>query len=139
MKTRVMVFGTFDFLHAGHEALFRQARALAEDVHLIVSVARDRNALRVKSSAPREREEDRLAAVARSPLVDEAVLGDVAGCMEHIIRAHPAIIALGYDQEGEYVDALARALAAGDISARVVRLEAFRPDVYKSSLIRTGV
>ena len=37
--TRIMVFGTFDMIHAGHEDLFRQARALAKEPYLIVSVA----------------------------------------------------------------------------------------------------
>ena len=48
---RIMVFGTFDIIHAGHEDLFRQARALAEDPHLIVSVARDSAAARHRALA----------------------------------------------------------------------------------------
>ena len=70
-----------------------------------------------------------------SPLVDEAVLGDASGSMPHIQAARPDIIALGYDQEGEYVEGLAEALKHSGVSARIVRLKAHKPDVYKTSLL----
>ncbi len=135
--TRIMVFGTFDTLHEGHVDLFRQARSLAPDPHLIVSVARDAVVKRVKGAHPRLSEEARLEAVRAHPLVDEALLGDTSGYIDHIRAAHPAIIALGYDQVGEFVDDLATDLRAAHIHARIVRLEAFKPEIYKSSKLRT--
>lgn len=131
--TRVMVFGTFDMLHEGHINFFEQARALSRGAHLVVSVARDSAVKRVKGSRPRNGESSRLAKVAQCPLVDEAVLGDEQGFMEHIQKARPDIIALGYDQSGEYVDALEAALQDSGLSTSVVRLEAFRPEIYKTS------
>src|SRR3569832_888281 len=113
--TRVMVFGTFDMLHEGHLDLFRQARALAPEPYLIVSLARDRSAARVKGSAPRKSEADRLARVSACPLVDEALLGDSDGYIEHIKKAAPDIIALGYDQAGEYVEHLEGDLRAAGL------------------------
>src|SRR5665213_4188170 len=95
--TRIMVFGTFDMIHAGHENLFQQAKALAKEPHLIVSVARDSNVERIKGKKPRNSEVARQAALAAHPLVDEAILGDENGYIEHIISAKPDIIALGYD------------------------------------------
>ena len=130
---RIMVFGTFDLLHAGHENLFEQARTLGPEPYLIVSVARDLNVRRVKGVLPRHDERKRLARVASHPLVDEAVLGDEEGYLPHITRARPDMIALGYDQAGEYVEHLERDLHEAGISARVVRLEAFRPEVHKTS------
>lgn len=134
-----MVFGTFDPLHAGHEDFFRQARLLAEDAHLIVSVARDANVERVKGALPKFSEETRLLRVRGHSLVDEAMLGDADGCLAHISASKPDIIALGYDQRGEYVDALEKACASGDLAVRVARLKAFRPDVHKSSLVKALV
>lgn len=131
--TRIMVFGTFDMLHAGHEDFFRQARALAEDVYLIVSVARDENVARLKGARPIRAEEERRAAVSKHPLVDKAVLGDREGCLVHIANEAPDIIALGYDQQGEYVDALEHATHNGELHADIVRLAAFEPHVYKTS------
>ncbi len=135
--TRIMVFGTFDMVHDGHIDLFRQARALAEDPVLIVSVARDSATARVKGTAPRRGAEERLALVRACDLVDEVLLGDERGYIEHISAAHPDIIALGYDQAGEYVDTLEADLQAAGVSVRIVRLHPFQPDIYKTSKLRS--
>ena len=131
--TRIMVFGTFDMLHEGHLDFFRQARALASEPCLIVSVARDASVARVKGAAPHRTEAQRRALVHASDLVDEAVLGDETGYIAHIRVARPDIIALGYDQEGEYVEHLERDLTAAGIGAKVVRLQAYKPETYKTS------
>ncbi len=130
---RVMVFGTFDMIHPGHENLFAQARALSDEPHLIVSVARDAIVERIKGARPRNDENTRLAALAAHPLVDEAVLGDAVGYVPHIVRARPDIVALGYDQTGEYVDSLEEDLRNAGLSVTVVRLAAFEPDTYKTA------
>src|SRR3989344_1434248 len=98
MKTKIMVFGTFDMIHPGHEDLFRQARAIAPDPFLTVSVARDAVANRIKGFPPRNNEEARREMLSDHPLVDEALVGNTEGYMEHIKKAAPDIIALGYDQ-----------------------------------------
>lgn len=132
-NTRVMVFGTFDIVHEGHTDLFRQARALADNHYLIVSVARDKVAERIKGIKPRNSEETRRVAVARHALVDKAVLGDSAGYIGHIRANKPDIIALGYDQEGEFVENLEKDLRKAGLKTRIVRLGAFKPEVYKTS------
>lgn len=134
--TRIMVFGTFDMIHAGHEDLFRQARALSSEPYLTVSVARDVVAERIKGTPPRNGEDARREALASHPLVDEAVLGDEAGYIAHIKAARPDIIALGYDQEGEFVDPLEADLRREGLSPTIVRLVAFAPAVYKTSKLR---
>ncbi len=131
--TRIMVFGTFDIVHAGHEDMFRQARALATEPFLIVSVARDNIVERIKSARPRNSEKARLANVRKNPLVDEVMLGDEGDHIPHIIAAKPSIIALGYDQEGEYVLDLKEKLAAAGITVDIVRLSAYKPEIYKTS------
>ncbi len=131
--TRIMVFGTFDMIHAGHEDMFRQARALAPEPYLIVSAARDVSVERIKGAHPRNSEDDRRLALQLHELVDEAVLGDEAGYIAHIAQARPEIIALGYDQAGEYVDHLERDLEKAGLRVKVVRLKAFEPETYKTS------
>ncbi len=132
-KTKIMVFGTFDMIHPGHEDLFRQARALSSDPFLIVSVGRDSNVERIKGNRPRNSEHERLAMLAAHSLVDEAIFGDEIGYMEHILQIRPDIIALGYDQEGEYVEKLLDALRTAGLDTRVVRLAAHKPEEYKTS------
>src|SRR3989344_6843398 len=142
--TRIMVFGTFDMIHPGHEDLFRQARALARPEHgrgadepfLIVSVARDSAAARHKGAAARRNERERLEAVQSHPLVDKALLGDEEGYMTHIKYERPDIIALGYDQSGEYVERLEQDLKAAGLPTKVVRLVPFKPETFKTSKIR---
>lgn len=131
--TRIMVFGTFDMVHEGHADFFRQARALGKEPHLIVSVARDAAAARHRGFSPRHHESERLAQVAAHPLVDEAVLGDEIGYIGHIAAAKPDIIAIGYDQMGEYVDNLEKDLTDAGYACKVVRLQAFQPEKYKTS------
>ena len=135
--TRVMVFGTFDMIHAGHEDFFKQAHGLAKDAYLIVSVARDAAALRHRGFSPRKNEKERLSAVATHPLVDKAVLGDSEGYMPHIQEVRPAIIALGYDQGGEYVEHLESDLKKVGLDTKVVRLAPFEPDTFKTSKLRS--
>jgi cytidyltransferase-like protein len=134
--TRIMVFGTFDMIHKGHEDLFRQARALAPHPWLIVSVARDASVSRIKGHEPHYPEERRRQRLASHHLVDEAVLGDDIGYVPHILAARPDIVALGYDQEGEYVETLSADLAAVEISPRILRLAPFEPETYKTSKLR---
>jgi len=131
--TRIMVFGTFDMIHEGHENFFRQARAVAETPYLIVSVARDAVVEKIKGARPRHSEDERRALLAAHPLVDEAVLGDMEGYVHHIVHARPDIIALGYDQEGEYVEHLDEELEKAGLAANIVRLKAYRPHVFKTA------
>ncbi|MBI5456260.1 adenylyltransferase/cytidyltransferase family protein [Candidatus Kaiserbacteria bacterium] len=130
---RVMVFGTFDKIHPGHEDMFRQARVLVTDPFLIVSVARDSIVERIKGFLPKNSETVRRDKVAAHPLVDEAVMGDAEGYIEHIRNARPDIIALGYDQRGEYVDNLEKDLKDAGLDAQIVRLQSFHPEKYKTS------
>jgi cytidyltransferase-like protein len=132
-KTRIMAFGTFDMVHEGHEDFFRQARSLASEPYLIVSVARDVVVTRVKGEKPRRSERERRELLERSKLVDEVVFGQEDGYIEHITAARPDIIALGYDQRGEYVDNLERDLTNAGLKVKVVQLQAFRPETYKTS------
>jgi FAD synthetase len=131
--TRIMVFGTFDMIHAGHESLFRQARELGAEPFLIVSVATDGNVERIKGKKPRHSQSERRELVALNPLVDEAVLGDETGYLEHIVKMRPDIIALGYDQSGEYVEHLEQDLTRSGFGAKVIRLNAFEPERQKTS------
>ena len=131
--TKIMVFGTFDMIHTGHEDLVRQARALANDPYLVVSLARDASVVRIKGAMPRHTEGERLTAIRMHPLVNEALLGDSSGYIEHIKQVAPDIIALGYDQSGEYVQDLEHDLKVAGLTVRIVRLAPFKPEEFKTS------
>lgn len=124
---RVMVFGVFDGLHAGHQYFLATAREQGDE--LITVVARDEVVRALKGKTPRHSEKERCAAVARLGAVTRAVLGDKKQGMYDVIRRHaPVIICLGYDQDALGED-LARAMHNGVIpSIPIRRLIAHKSD-----------
>jgi FAD synthetase len=138
MKTRILIFGTYDGIHEGHRSFFAQARALAPNPLLIVSLARDVNVKKVKGKLPFETEQERKAALEKEILVDEVVLGALDDdYIAHVLSERPDIIALGYDQNGTtYTDSLAEKLSRAGCTARIVRCEPYKPEIYKSSKLQ---
>lgn len=133
---RIMIFGTFDMVHKGHSNFFKQARALAQNPFLIVSIARDSNVLKIKGRRPRHTQQQRRKAVGLSPEVDKVVIGAAGDHMPHIIKEKPDIIALGYDQVA-YVRGLKTSLKKAGLPTKVVRLKSHKPHLYKTSLLRS--
>lgn len=137
---RIMVFGTFDMIHPGHKHFFAQARALvgssksAPRSFLIVSLARDKNVLRIKGKAATSKERKRLARVKALKEVDKAVLGAIGDHIPHIVKERPDVIALGYDQAA-YVGGLRSALAKAGLKVKIVRMKPHLPNKYKTSLL----
>ena len=134
-KTRILIFGTFDMIHPGHQHLFKQALGLATKgttPYLIVSLARDKNVQRIKDHLPKRTEQQRLKAVSRVAEVDRVVLGAMGDHVPPIVRLKPDVIALGYDQSA-YVRGLRRALKAKGIQPKIVRLKPHKPHIYKTS------
>jgi FAD synthetase len=125
---KVMVFGVFDLLHPGHISFLKQAKKLGN--FLVVSVARDANVKKIKKKLPVFDEKKRLANLKRLKLANKFVLGALKDPWPHIKKEKPDIIALGYDQ-GSYIDVVKLKSIA-----KIVRLRPFRPEVFKSSLMR---
>jgi FAD synthetase len=95
---KVLVFGTFDLLHEGHEGFLRQAGSLGD--RLIASVSRDEFVRRWKGRPPMNPENVRLERLLKTGLVDEARLSDaVPGTYTIIREVNPDVICLGYDQK----------------------------------------
>jgi FAD synthetase len=134
---RVLVFGTFDHLHPGHLDFFSQAKKLGD--YLFVAVARDKNVEKAKGSLPKYNENQRLEAVQKESVVDEAQLASMNMDYLTTIRETEAdIIALGYDQRFDENQLLTELQTSGLGQVTVVRLKPFRPDKYKSSLLKNG-
>lgn len=124
MKT-VLVFGTFDKLHPGHRWFLTAARQYGD--RLVVVVARDHNVDKVKGHQPTQPEDQRLEQIQAIPEVAEARLGleDYSKKEQIIKEIKPDVICLGYDQAPHF--------QSPDPAIQVVRLEAFHPEIYKSS------
>ncbi|QQR55247.1 FAD synthase [Candidatus Peregrinibacteria bacterium] len=132
-KKIVMAFGTFDYFHAGHEDYLRQAKILGDQ--LIVVVGRDETVKKVKGFTPGMNEKKRLRDVAACTHVDKAVLGYPEDKYYVIKKHRPHILALGYDQFA-FTYGLKNFFIKENLDIEIVRLDAFEPQTFKSSLIR---
>src|SRR5512147_1469002 len=96
----VLASGVFDLLHLGHVRFLEDAkRAGGADAKLVVIVARDSTAEKLKGKKPIMSEDQRCALVESLKVVDEAVLGyESLEIGEVIEKIKPDFIALGYDQ-----------------------------------------
>ena len=133
-KKRVMVFGTFDGLHRGHLDFFKQAKNFIENSFLIVSIARDKNVIKIKKKKPKLSEKERFGLVEKCQIIDKVVLAGKDKYLAHILKEKPDIIALGYDQKA-YVEELKRDLKREGILIKIIRLKPYKKHIYKNHLI----
>ncbi|MFA6305759.1 MAG: adenylyltransferase/cytidyltransferase family protein [Candidatus Gracilibacteria bacterium] len=132
-KKLVMVFGTFDYLHAGHENLFSQARELGDEI--IAIIARDKTVKTIKGESPDHDEKDRMKTLQETSWADKVVLGDSKDKTKVIKNYKPDIVALGYDQFA-FTYLLDKMIIELNLETKIVRLKPYRPDMYKSSIIK---
>jgi FAD synthetase len=128
----VLAFGTFDLVHPGHKYYLERARSLGEE--LVVVVARDETVLHLKGHYPIRDEQTRLESVARLKPVTKARLGDLKNYYAVLDAVRPDVIALGYDQK-HLVRSLRRELRKRRMRPRVVRVGAYHPEEFKTSLL----
>lgn len=123
---RVLVFGTFDVFHPGHDFFLQEAAKRGDELYVVV--ARDSNVLRIKGRFPQDSEDTRLGNVAKHPSVTNARLGynEWGKHLQVLEDIHPDVICLGYDQKAKIPEG----------SFHVERLPSFYPEKYKSSLLR---
>jgi len=126
---KALAFGTFDGLHPGHRHYLDESTKLGD---LTVLVARDSTVERVKRRPPIKNEEER-----RQALLDagyRAVLGSKTDRYAIFAEVRPDFVCLGYDQEASET-AIQEVCSRLGLSAKIVRIEAFEPERYKSSLL----
>lgn len=129
----VMVFGTFDYLHAGHENLFQQARKLGDVI--IAVIGRDKTVKTIKGSFPDHSEKERQKNLQETGWADEVILGNIKDKTKVIFTKKPDIIALGYDQFA-FTYNLEKLIIKHQLQTTIVRLKPYRPTIYKSSIMK---
>lgn len=128
MAKHVLIFGTFDRLHPGHEFVLREAEGRGD---LTVVIARDRTVKRIKGRAPDQHEEMRRAAVQSFVPFAQVILGDESDYLSPIRSQKPDLILLGYDQ------ALPPGVRPEDLPCPAERIAAYEPHLHKSSFGRS--
>lgn len=124
-----MAFGTFDIFHKGHEFYISEAKKYVDT--LIIVIARDERVLRVKQKAPQHTEIERQKYVQQAFPDTTVILGDAHNIMTPLYTYTPDMLFFGYDQ---YIPKDILDTHFPKIETRVI--DAFMPDIYKSSLLR---
>jgi FAD synthetase len=131
-KVKVVCAGTFDHLHPGHVNFLKQAKALGDE--LIVIIARDETVKKIKGFLPTHNERQRRNNVEDTGVPDFVVLGNLDTELFQILEElQPNIIALGYDQRVSEDEIKKRCP-----DCRIVRLLPFNAEKYKSSFYRNN-
>lgn len=130
--TRVIIFGTFDIFHKGHQSFFYQAKKLGD--YLLVVVARDTNTFKAKGAYPKNSEKIRLQKIRKAKIADKVILGSKTNNYFQTLRKHKInLIALGYDQKPK-ITQLKKTLKRHRLAdIAIKRLRSYNPNKYKSS------
>lgn len=135
-QKKVMIFGTFDYFHAGHEYVVRKAKEHGD--YLIAVIARDITVEKIKGNAPDHPEKERLNVLKQHEMVDKAVLGNLKDKHKVVLKHKPHIIVLGYDQF-VFTQTLNKLIIEHGLDTEIVRLESYKPEIFKSSKIKAAL
>ena len=131
---KVLVFGTFDIFHPGHDFFLKKAKSYGNELYIVVS--RDSTVKEVKSRLPVNTENKRVEVLNTLSYVNNVRLGYKGDKYKIIEEIRPDLICLGYDQN-VFTQNLEEELLKRGLKVKIIRIEAFKPEIYKSSNIRT--
>ncbi len=127
----VLAGGVFDIIHPGHIHTLRAAKAL--DNVLVVVIATDKTAQKMKSRIPLHNMELRKDLVRSLSMVDYAVVGYEGDIFKSVELIKPNIIALGYDQVHQEKFIIDGCKKIG-IDVSIARLQSPIPDIKSSKI-----
>ena len=134
---KVLVFGTFDLFHPGHESFLKEAKSYGDELHVVI--ARDSTVKGVKGKHPAKKEGERMDVLKALEYVDEVVLGHEGDKYAIIEEMKPDVICLGYDQDSFTKD-LKKVLKERGLEPEIVRFDkGFKPEIHKSSKISADI
>ena len=127
----VLAGGVFDIIHPGHIHTLKAAKALG-DV-LVVAIATDKTAQKMKKRIPLHNQELRRELVDCLSMVDIAVVGHENDIFETVKLVKPEIIALGYDQthQEKFISDGCKRI---NLDAKIVRLQSPVPELSSSDI-----
>jgi len=127
----VLAGGVFDIIHPGHINTLNAAKRMG-DV-LVVVVATDKTAIKMKKRRPLHSAQLRQELVSSLSMVDLCIIGDEDDIFKTVDLVKPQVIALGYDQthqEKFIIDGCRKI----NLDVTVARLESPRPETSSSSI-----
>ncbi|HEX5457683.1 MAG TPA: adenylyltransferase/cytidyltransferase family protein [Candidatus Nitrosotalea sp.] len=127
----VLAGGVFDIIHPGHIHTLRAAKALGNV--LVVVIATDKTAQKMKNRIPLHNMELRKDLVSSLSMVDYAIVGYEGDIFKSVEIIKPNIIALGYDQVHQEKFIIDGCKKIG-ISVSIARLQSPIPDIKSSKI-----
>jgi cytidyltransferase-like protein len=127
----VLAGGVFDIIHPGHIHTLNAAKLLG-DV-LVVVVATDNTAVKMKKRTPIHSQEQRQELVNSLEVVDLCLIGQENDIFKTVNYVKPQIIALGYDQihQERYITEGCKKIK---LNAKVARLQSPIPESSSSKI-----
>jgi len=130
-KKTVLAGGVFDIIHPGHIHTLNAAKALG-DV-LVVAIATDKTAQKMKKRQPLHNQELRRELVSCLSMVDKAIVGHEDDIFETVKAIKPDIIVLGYDQvhQNQFISDGCKRI---NLDVEIVRLQSPVPELSSSEI-----
>jgi len=130
-KKIVLAGGVFDIIHPGHIHTLNAAKALGGV--LVVAIATDKTAEKMKKRSPLHNQELRCELVSSLSMVDEAIVGHEEDIFETVKEVKPDIIALGYDQihQEKFISDGCKRIS---LDVKIVRLQSPIPKLSSSEI-----
>jgi len=130
-KKTVLAGGVFDIIHPGHIHTLNAAKALG-DV-LVVAIATDKTAQKMKKRQPLHNQELRRELVSCLSMVDKAIIGHEDDIFETVRAIKPDIIVLGYDQvhQNQFISDGCKRI---NLDVEIVRLQSPVPELSSSEI-----
>ena len=127
----VLAGGVFDIIHPGHIYTLNAAKELG-DV-LVVVVATDNTAVKMKKRQPLHSQDQRQELVNSLSMVDLCLIGQEEDIFKTVNNVRPQIIALGYDQahQEKFITEGCKKI---NLDASVARLQSPIPDSSSSKI-----
>jgi len=127
----VLAGGVFDIIHPGHIHTLKAAKALGDI--LVVAIATDKTAQKMKKRIPLHNQELRRELVDCLSMVDVAIIGHENDIFETVKLVKPEIIALGYDQihQEKFISDGCKLI---NLDTKIVRLQSPVPELSSSDI-----
>jgi cytidyltransferase-like protein len=127
----VLAGGVFDIIHPGHIYTLNSAKSLGDT--LVVVIATDKTAEKMKKRTPLHNQEQRKNLVDVLSMVDFCIIGDEEDIFKTVEKVKPEIIALGYDQvhQEKFITDGCRKI---NLNVKVARLQSPNPEISSSKI-----
>ncbi len=130
-KKTVLAGGVFDIIHPGHIHTLNAAKALGDI--LVVAIATDKTAQKMKKRPPLHNQKLRCQLVNSLSMVDAAIIGHEDDIFETVKQIKPDIIVLGYDQthQEKFISDGCKRI---NLDVKIIRLKSPVPELSSSDI-----